>query len=89
MSNKIEYVSISNIRNMERKINNLVNTIDNDPLTQKTFPQKEMETLKKSLSTLQSEIEKNTVNEKMNKKAFDALEKRLKVILDGFYLKHA
>lgn len=85
---KVEFVDILLVRNMERKIQNLLNTIKNDPLTQTTFDKTEIEPLNKRLNDLKTAIESNTKDEKMKKVSYDALEKRLKVYLDSFYSKH-
>lgn len=88
MESKPEFVDILMIRNLERKINNLCNTIKNDPLTQTPFDKKELDTFNTTLKLIQSVIDRKTKDEKMEKVSYDALDKRLTVTLEKFYAKH-
>ena len=76
------------IRNLERKISNLKNTIKNDPLTQTTFDKKEIDTFNTTLQSIQTVIDKKTKDEKMEKVSYDAIDNRIKITLERFYLKH-
>ena len=84
----VDDVELPEIHKLERKIANLQNTIKNDPLTQKTFDQKELDTFNTTLTSIQNVITQKTKDEKMAKVSYDALDNRLKVTLERFYLKH-